>query len=70
MGDRTVNVPFSHSESFKPLSGDLRIILMVYFQSRVSNKRCLNRLLGGTRRISHNQMAGNFMESIILNPCT
>jgi hypothetical protein len=60
MKGQTVRVPFLHSESFKPLGRDLRLVLMVYCQSGVSKIRCLNALLGGTRRISHSQSTGNF----------
>jgi hypothetical protein len=59
--------PSLHSESFKTLGRDLRVILMAYCQSGVSNKRCFNGLSGGTRRISRNWSAGNFADCKILN---
>jgi hypothetical protein len=40
-------VPFLHLAFLRPSSKDLRLELMVYCQSRVSNKRCLKELLGG-----------------------
>ncbi len=68
MGGRTVRVPFLHSESFKPLGGDLRFVLMAYCQSGVSKIRRLKELLGWTHRISHNWSSGNFADCKILNP--
>jgi hypothetical protein len=68
MGGWKVNIPFLHSESFRHLGMDLWVVLMAYCESRVSKKRCFNRLLGGTCKISHNLSAGNFVESKILNP--
>jgi hypothetical protein len=51
MGGLTSGVPFSHLAFQRPSGGDLRFMLIADHQSRVSNKRCLKELLGGTRRI-------------------
>ena len=51
MGGLTGGVSFLHSAFLRPSGGDLRFVLIANCQSRVSNKRCLKELLGGTRRI-------------------
>jgi hypothetical protein len=66
MGGLRGGVPFSHSAFLRPSSGELRLELMAYCQSRVSNKRHLKELLGGTHRILQGGSALNFADSKIL----
>jgi hypothetical protein len=53
------NVPVLHSKYLRYSGKELWVILMVYCQSRVLRRSCLNGLFGGTCRISHSQLAGN-----------
>ncbi len=70
IGVQMVNVPFSHSKSLRPSGRDLWAVLMAHCQSNISRRSHLNGLFGKTCRISCSQMAGNFVEGEILNPCT
>jgi hypothetical protein len=65
MGGLTGSVPFLHSKFFRPSGGDLRLELMVHFQSGVSKIRCLKELLGGVCRIPRRGSALNFAKSEI-----
>ncbi len=51
MGGLTGGMPFSHLTFLRPSGRDLRFMLIAHCLSKVSNKRCLKELLGGTRRI-------------------
>ncbi len=66
MGGLTGGVPFLHSAFFRPSGRDLRLELMTYGQSRVSNKRRLKELLEGTRRILQRGSAWDFADSKVL----
>jgi hypothetical protein len=69
MGGQAINVPFSHSELFRPSGGDLRLKLMAYCQSRVSKIRRLDANLGQTCRILQRGSAGYFANHKILTFC-
>jgi hypothetical protein len=62
MGSLTGSVPFLHSEFFRPSEGGLRLELMAYYQSQVSNKRRLKGLLGGTCRMLWKGSAWVFLD--------
>jgi hypothetical protein len=66
MGGLTGGMPFSHLAFFRPSGGDLRLELMAYCQSGISNKRCLKGLLGGTHRILLRGSALDFANNEIL----
>ncbi len=59
-------MPFSYSAFLRPSGRNLRLELMAYCQSGVSNKRRLKELLGKTRRILRRGSTWNFAESKIL----
>ncbi len=66
MGGLMGGMPFLYLVFFRPSRGDLRLELMAYCQSGVSNKRHLKGLLGGTHRILLRGSAWDFANNKIL----